>query len=204
MKMASSILVRPRPARPVAALLAIGLSAAPALGDEGGGGLYFGDLGQAVAAVLIFGALLLILGRYAWKPILAQLKHREEVIAATIHSAEKREKQAEALNVEYEQRLAGAEEEAGAILSEARADAARQREKVLADAREEARQYAESAKAELEKAREQALAELRAVAAEVATDAAGRIIRRSLDPEDHRRLVQESLDEIRRRAAERS
>ncbi|MCY2924432.1 MAG: hypothetical protein NT031_03185, partial [Planctomycetota bacterium] len=53
-----------------AGLLAPCLLAQPALANEGGGGLYFGDLGQALAAVAVFLVLLAILGKWAWKPII--------------------------------------------------------------------------------------------------------------------------------------
>ncbi len=187
----------------LAAACAVGLLAAPASAAEGGGKLNFGDLGQAIAAMLAFIVLMLVLGRWVWKPLVVQLKRREESINATIQNAEKRQREAEELLADYRQRLDRVDAEAQKLLATSRAQAAQDRERALAEAREEARIFARNAKEEIREAREEAMAELRDVAADVATDLAGRVIGRSLTPEDHRRLVEQSLEEIRTQGLEK-
>ena len=73
------------------------LIAQTAFAGEGGGGLYFGDLGQALAALGIFLLLLGILGKWAWKPIIEQLRTREERIERAVADAEKRHQDAKDL-----------------------------------------------------------------------------------------------------------
>ena len=43
-----------------------------------------GDLGQAIIAIAIFLLLLLVLGKFAWGPIIAQLRSREDRIGQSI------------------------------------------------------------------------------------------------------------------------
>ena len=51
---------------------------------EAADGVYMGDPGQMIAAIAIFLVLFLILRKWAWKPILAQLRAREERISLSI------------------------------------------------------------------------------------------------------------------------
>ena len=53
--------------RPLLIATAILLLAPPAAAEEGGA-MYTGDLGQALAEIVIFLLLLAVLGRWAWKP----------------------------------------------------------------------------------------------------------------------------------------
>lgn len=169
---------------------------------ERGGEMYFGDIGQAIAAVIIFALLLVVLGRYAWRPLVAQLERRERRIAETIERAQRAEHDAHELLEGYQSRLRNVEEQAKEILSESRKEAAGAREQVLAEARHEARKSAEAQRLEIEQAKQDALTELRRRTADLASDMAGRILKDRLGPDDHRRLLGGSLDEIRRRRAE--
>jgi len=45
-------------------------------------GLFSGELGESIWTVVAFTALVLILGRFAWRPLLASLKAREDHIQA--------------------------------------------------------------------------------------------------------------------------
>jgi len=183
-----------------AAVLAV-WSAAPALAAEGEkGGFYFGDLGQAVASLIIFGILLVVLGKWAWKPIIKQLEGREHRIAETIQNAQLRAAEAEALLEQYRKRLAAAEAEAGEVLNQSRKEAAAAREAILQAAHVEAQRLGEQSRSEIEQAKTSAIRDLYEQAAVLATDVAGRIIRRQLSPDDQKQMLQDALAEIRQKA----
>jgi len=165
---------------------------------------YPGDLGQAIAALAIFAALLLILGRYAWRPIVTQLRRREERIANALDGAAKREAKARELQEHYESRLEAIQAEAERILAKSREEAQALRQEALDAGRRDAEEYARRAKEDVESARQAALRELYETTADLATDVAGRLLRRSLGAQEHRQLVRESLEEIRARAARKS
>jgi len=183
---------------------AVLLCAAPAWAAGPADEFYFGDLGQALATLAIFVILLLVLRRYAWRPIVSGLQRRERGVADLLESAQRSQAQAEGLQSLYQQRLDGAEAEAERILAKSRQEAHALGAQALAEARDEAQEYADRAREEIEEAREAALRDLRETTAHLATDLAGRLVRKTLSPEEHRRLLAESLEEIRERAAGKS
>jgi len=161
------------------------------------GSINLGDAGQAVATLLIFGVLLLILGRYAWKPVVAQLRRREEAIASLIERAEKREQESREMLEHYRGKLESVEGEARAVLAQARQEAVEARETIMQAAQEEAKRSAQAAREEIEYAKRSALRELREVTAEMTVDLSARVLGRTLNPQDQSRLIEESLAEIR-------
>ena len=177
------------------------LAASAVAAESGGIEQYAGTIGQSVAAILVFLVLLVVLGRWAWKPLIRQLQLREKQIADTIAGAEKREKEAMELLEQYRQRLAKAETDAQKVLEESRKQAVAAREQILEHARLEARESTAKAVEEIDSAKRDALGELYDLTAELATDVAARIIKRNLRPEDQRRLVEESLQDLRSRVA---
>ena len=182
-------------------LLAVtGPLASVASAEDAGGGVNFGDLGQAIAAIVIFLLLLTLLGKYAWRPLLGQLERREKQIADTIANSQLRQQQAESLLAQYQKQLEQVNEEAKELLAQSRQDATAAREQLLSEARREARKTAEAAQQEIDLAKQGAMEELLTRTTDLAAEMAGRIVQQALKGEQHRGLMQESLDEIRRRA----
>jgi len=165
-------------------------------------GFYPGDLGQAIATILIFVVLLVVLRKWAWGPICRQLQRRENDIAEAMDKAEQRRKEAEDIRNFYQARMDRAEADAADLLAKARKEAADARERILQAARIEARENAERAQRMLDRARREAMRDLQGATADLATDIAGRVIGRSLSEEEHRRLMEQSLAEIKKRIQE--
>ena len=188
------------------AALTIGLTASVALSSSGpeGAAPNPGDIGQAIAAVVIFLLLLVVLGKYGWKPIIAQLRRREEGIAKTLQDAQKGQQEAQALLAEYRSRLDQAANEAKDLLGKSRQEATAVREQLLTAAREEARKSTEVARQDIERAKQDALKELYNTTAELAADMASQVLQESLKATDHRQIMAESLEQIRRNAAKDS
>jgi F-type H+-transporting ATPase subunit b len=171
-----------------------------AFGATEGGGNFFGDLGHAIAAVVVFLLLLAVLGKWAWKPIVGQLRKREEGIAAALRDSEQRRAEAMELLSRYQAQLEQVQAQAKELLATARREAAQAREQVLAAARDEAHRTVERSAQEIDHARQQALRELYDQTARMAADIAAQLLPRELTPQDHQRLMQQSLDEIRQRS----
>jgi F-type H+-transporting ATPase subunit b len=151
---------------------------------------------SALWVLIIFIVLLAVLYPTAWKNVLAGLKAREERIRKDIAEAEAARVRAEATLKEYNTQLAAAETRVRDMLSKATADG----ETIAAGIRTRAQQEAEETKdralRDIEAARGQAVAELQAQAAVLATAVAEKILRRSLNADDQRDLVNQSLGEI--------
>ncbi|HEX7183770.1 MAG TPA: F0F1 ATP synthase subunit B [Thermoanaerobaculia bacterium] len=186
--------------RALVALFTLAL-AAPALAAESAEGhgepsLFSGDIGNAIWTVVIFVLVVLVLGKYAWGPILSNLQARESFILESLETAKREREEAEGRLREYEARLAQARGEASAIVDEGRRDAEVVKRRIEEDARQEADRTIERAKREIQIATDTATKELYALSARLATDLASRIIRKELTPQDHERLIADSIDEL--------
>ena len=161
-----------------------------------------GDLGQAIIAIAIFLLLLLILGKFAWGPIIAQLHSREDRIAQTITQAETRQTEADRLLAKYHAKIEGAQAEVEKLLTTAREQAEEHRQDLIAQAHTEADRSVKYAKHEIALAKEEALQSMRETTARMAVDLAEHVIRRELSPDDQDRLLNDALDQIAQHAAE--
>jgi F-type H+-transporting ATPase subunit b len=158
---------------------------------------FAGNLGNALWTLIIFFLVLFVLGKFAWKPILDALQKRESFIRDSLESAKKDREEAEVRLKEYEQRVRQARDEASAIVDEGRRDAGVVRKRIEEDARRVAQEMLERAKREIGIARDSALGDLYGQASDLAMTLARDVLKRELSPEDHQRMMQEALRQIR-------
>ena len=131
--------------------------------------------------VVIFGTVLYILKRCAWKPILSALEQREESIRDALTSAEQARLQISNLKAEQEQIRADAIRDKEQILKEARDI----REQILAEAREKAttetRQMMARLREEMENEKQRALGDIRRQIADTSVMIAEKILQEQLE-----------------------
>ena len=151
---------------------------------------------SALWVVIIFLALLIILYPTAWKNVLAGLKAREQRIRTDIAEAEAARAKAEATLREYNAQLASAEARVRDMLAQATAQGEQVANNIKTRAEQDAQEIKERSMREIESARKQAVADIYEHAATLATSAAEKIIRRNLNVDDQRDLVQRSLEEL--------
>jgi F-type H+-transporting ATPase subunit b len=176
------------------------ISATPALaaGGEGAGSPFAGDIGAALWTVIVFIVVVVVLGKYAWGPILGALQKREDFIRDALAQAKQDREDATARLKEYEEKLNAAQAEARAVVDEARRDAEVVRQRIENEARKEAAAMAERAKREIEIATDTAVKALYDLSGNLATEIATRVIRKELDAKEHERLIAEAIDELSR------
>jgi F-type H+-transporting ATPase subunit b len=195
-------MIAQRITRALAGLVTLVLVAAPAVAAEGGhaeGGAnnpFAGDIGNALWTVIIFILVLVVLGKYAWGPILSNLQARENFIFESLEKAKRDRDEAEARLKQYEEKLASARAEASSIVDEGRRDADVVKRRIEEDARLEADRIIERARREIQIATDTATKELYTLSARLATDMATRIVGKELGPQDHERLIAESIASI--------
>lgn len=184
----------------LAALAVPAMTALPALAAEGAGeappSLLAGDIGNVIWTALIFVLVLVVLGKYAWGPILNTLQTRESFIHEALAKAKQDRDEAEARLKQYEERLANARAEATAIVEEGRRDADAVRRRIEATAKAEADKMVDRAKREIHIATVTATRELYELSARIATKMAAQVLGRELSPADHERLMSEAIDAI--------
>lgn len=171
--------------------------ASVALAAEGGeNNLFAGDIGNAVWTLVIFLLVILVLGKFAWGPLLGGLQQREEFIRRSLQEAKADREAAEARLQEFEQKLAGAQAEAAAIVDKGKSDGENLRASIEEKARDEADKMVDRARREIELAKQTAIKELYATSSTLATEIASRIVQRELQPADHEKLIADSIDEL--------
>ena len=143
-----------------------------------------------------FGLLLYILKRLLFKPALEFLDRRREQIAARIEAARQSESQAQQLVLERESELARARERAEAILEEARSVAEVLITQAKNAAKNDAAKILSDGKHRLEQERDRMIHDLREAYAEIAILGAERVLDREIRIDDHRRLLDQLLEEI--------
>lgn len=183
---------------PILAGLLLSL-AAPALASEAGGepSIFAGSIGNFVFTLIIFGAVIYILSKTAWRPILNVLHERERTIRDALESARKEREEATRLLAEYQAQLERARADASAIVEEGRRDADVVRRRLQEEARAEADALLERARREIGLATDTAVKELYDKTAELSVQIAVRVLGKELSREEHRRLVSESLEQMK-------
>ena len=153
-------------------------------------------IAPAVTTLIVFALLLAVLGKYAWGPIATGLKNREDKIRRDIADAEAARKRAEETLAQYNQQLASAEAQVRDILAKATTDAERMATKMKMQAQKEAEEAKERATRDIATARKNAVADIYAQAADLSTAIAEKILRRNLNANDQRELVESSLQQF--------
>ena len=182
------------------ALAATLLAATPLLAAEEAHGepsIFAGSLGNSLVTLIVFGAVVFLLGKLAWKPVLNVLNERERTIRDSLESAKREREQAEQLLTEYKGQLDKARDEAAVLIDKGRQDAATARARILEDARGETTEMTARARREIQLATDAAIKELYDRTADLSVDVAARIIGKELSPTDHSRLIADSLASIR-------
>jgi F-type H+-transporting ATPase subunit b len=141
--------------------------------------------------------LLFVLGKYAWGPMLEGLQNRERAIHGALEEAQKARAEAQRIRAQLQDEMNHAHEKVRDLLDAGRRDAARSTEEMIGKARTEIQGERERLRREIDLARDQALQELWSQTAHLATQISAKAIRRELTTDDHRRLVDEALAELR-------
>lgn len=137
-------------------------------------------LGIIFWSLIAFLVVLLILKKFAWKPILTSLKDREDNIASSIASAEKVKAEMAQLKNENEALLARAREERAALLKDAKETA----DKLVTDAKEKAKteydRILTDAQNAIEQQKNKALTEVKNQVGALVIEVAEKVLRKEL------------------------
>ncbi len=152
--------------------------------------------GLSLWTLIIFGLLLVLLTKLAWKPILNSLKMRESAIADSLSKAEQARSDAEKLIAETERQRKLNEGQLHKQLREGKEYAERMRSELAASAQAEAKKMLEQAKSQIERDTQNAIAQLRNEAADLAVAAAGKLIDESLNDDKHKKIVEKFISEL--------
>lgn len=156
-------------------------------------------IGEVIIAVIVFGILVFVLGKFVWPQFEKAYAARTKAIEGGIADAESAQREAKEALDQYRTQLAGAREEAAKIREDARAQAQAIRDDLLAQAKTETERIAAAGRAQLDAQRAQVVAELRSDLGKVSVELASKVVGESLEDEARqRRTVERFLAELER------
>jgi len=164
-----------------------------AASEGGGGGLTDVDRTLFVSTLVLFALFALVLGRFAWKPLLEIVENREKTVREQVQGAEQARAEAAALLAEQREKLREFARERDEMIVQARKEAEQVRADLVARARADGEQILARAKDQIEREKSQAMLDLRTMVADIAVEAAGRIVKSSLTPEAQKKLVNDTI-----------
>ena len=153
-------------------------------------------LGLMIWTLVVFGITLLILRRYAFPRIAEALDARRRAIEESIDGAERTRREADDLLAEYRERLREARSQAEDITARARKASDRLQDEAKEDARRRSDEMIARARKEIENETRRSLDEIRREVADLTVLATEKVTRKSLDGDDHKRLIDEALSEV--------
>ena len=153
------------------------------------------NLPALIAQLINFVLLLIIFRLILYKPLLKILDERKKRIQEGLDASDEAKRRLSQTEREVAKELEKARQQGQEEIAQAQQIAARSQEEARQGARQEAEQLLARAKNEIDLQRDSAIAELRREFAGLTITAAERIIKEELDPEKHRRLIQEVLAE---------
>ena len=155
------------------------------------------SLGLFFWQCILFIGLVLLLKKFAWKPILEAINDREDGIKNALASAEEAKKEMQNLTADNANLLKEARAERDAMMKEAREI----KEKMISEAKDEAREEAtkmiELAKTSIEQETQAALAQLKNEVGGLSITIAKAVIKKELSSQDdHIKLVEGMLKDV--------
>jgi F-type H+-transporting ATPase subunit b len=142
---------------------------------------------------VVFLILILLLSKFAWKPILSAIKEREENIDKALKSADRARSEIKDLQNANERLLNEARSERDSMLKEAR----EVKEKMISEAKDKANSEAErilsSARETINNEKNAAVAEIKAQVATLSVEIAEKILRSELTAESKQKALANNL-----------
>ena len=152
-------------------------------------GILTPDPGLVFWTSLSFITLLLILRKYAWKPILRSLKVREEYIEFSLKDAEHAKEEIRKMAETRKQMMDAARLEREGLIREARELKDEIIEEARAAAITEASRMVEKARAQIDRERKEAIANIRQQVGLMSLEIAEKILKEELVSEERQQLV---------------
>ena len=133
--------------------------------------------------------LFLVLKKMLFKPVMQMIEDRQNEIDEMYRKADDSKRQAEVLQAQYEEKFSAATQEAERIVKEAVHRGHDREAEIIRAANEEASAIREKASADIAQEKKKAVAEAKGEISNLALEIAEKVIEKSLDSGDQKRLV---------------
>jgi len=155
------------------------------------------EFGLVIFQSIAFLLLMFLLAKFAWKPVLAAIKEREQSIDEALNKAELAKQEMTRLTAQNEELMKSARAERDLILKEAKTLKDNIVNEAKLSAQTEGAKLIEKAKIEIENQKKAALAELKSQVSTLSLDIAERVLRNQLqDKATQQDLVANLLKDV--------
>ncbi|RZK79682.1 MAG: F0F1 ATP synthase subunit B [Pedobacter sp.] len=155
------------------------------------------EIGLVILQTIAFLLLMFLLAKFAWKPVLAAIKEREQSIDEALNKAELAKQEMTRLTAQNEELMKEARGERDRILKEAKTLKDNILHEAKAQAHTEGAKLIEKARIEIENQKKAALAELKNQVSTLSLDIAERVLRNQLqDKAKQQELVTNLLKDV--------
>ncbi len=158
--------------------------------------LFKPEPGLMIWTVISFLILLILLWKFAFGPLVDILEKRSNKIQDSLREAEETRNEAERLLGEYKEQLKEARKESQKIIEQGKKLGESIREEIMGKAKQEADQTIVRAREEILREKENAIKELRSKVADLTIEASSKVIQKSLDKQEHLKLIEEFISEV--------
>ena len=153
------------------------------------------NLPGLITQIVSFIILFFILSKLLYKPLIGLLDQRSEKVQAGLVAAERAREDAARSEDSIQQQLADARTEGQRLIAQARETAEKFREEEMGKVRQDIEAERDRAQSNIQRERDAAIEDLRREFAGLAIAAAEKVVRSSLDADDHRELIESVLEE---------
>jgi F-type H+-transporting ATPase subunit b len=148
-----------------------------------------------ITQIVTFVILLVLLRVFAYKPLMRMLDERSRKVKESMEQADALKAQSARGEEELRKQLEAASREGQERIARAVKAGEEVKQKAQEDARKEADKLITRARTEIQKERDDAIAGVRREFVDLTVLAAGKVIEKSLDKEEHRGLIDKVLEE---------
>jgi len=154
---------------------------------------------ETIMALLLWGTfivVLIVLQKFAWKPILAGLKQREDDIRKSVENADRIKAELAAVEASKAKILEEAKDKANIIIEQSRKLGNELAGQIEQRAKKNAEEIISSAHQEIEGERERVRNALKKESVQTAVSLAEKILKENLDPEKNRKLIDQAMKDV--------
>lgn len=151
---------------------------------------------KLIAQMVNFAIILFVLWKFAYRPVLKLLEERRQKVAEAMENAEKAKADLARAEGARQEILNQANAQATRLIEEARAAAARVQEQETQKAIAAAKDIVEKARQATEAEHARMLADLRREVGRLVVATTGRVVGKTLTPDDQQRLANEATREL--------
>lgn len=156
------------------------------------------ELNQLIYSVVAFVALLFLLAKFAFPPLLKVIDERQEKIKESLDEAENTRQEAARLMEEYKEQLEKAKAEAQKTIEEGRALGEEVKKDITNKAKEQALRITSQTEAEIEVMKNNVMLDISNKIAELSVSISSKILRKNIDKTEHERMIKNSLEELKK------